>query len=86
MNCPKKGRIQIEGREEEFSTSFFNKRERSFIGHINIWFCLHKIKDADFWETKWEMEIKGSVIVSRRHVKSQINNEGLLDMKTQGLD
>jgi hypothetical protein len=54
-----------EGREEEF-----NKRERSPIGHIDIWFCLHSIKDDDFWGIK--VEIMMSAIVSRRHGKIQI--------------
>jgi hypothetical protein len=45
------------------------------------------IKDDDFfWKTNWEMEIRVSVIVSRKHEKIQINKEGLLDTKTQGLD
>jgi hypothetical protein len=45
---------------------------------------LFKKKDDDFWEIK--VGIMMSTIVSRRHGKSQIKNESLLDMKAQGFD
>jgi hypothetical protein len=46
----------------------------------------NKRERSSIGKTNWGMEIMVSVIVSRRHDKIQVINEGLLDMTTQGLD